>query len=102
VDINGYQEWAKDFDQERTDWCLTLGLVGEAGEFAEKVKKRYRLTPLLKPNSEMAAELGDVLWYLSRLAAYYGYTMTQIMALNVAKLESRRTRGVLQGEGDNR
>lgn len=102
MDINGYQEWTRDFDQERNDWCLTLGLVGEAGEFAEKIKKKYRTTPLLPEPRELAKELGDVLWYLARLADLYGFTMTQVMALNVDKLESRRKRGVLQGEGDNR
>ncbi len=102
IDINGYQEWTKDFDQEVDERVLTLGLVGEAGEFAEKVKKKYRTTPLVPEPAAMAKELGDVLWYLARLAATYGYSMTQIMALNVEKLESRRKRGVLQGTGDNR
>lgn len=102
MDVNSYQEWTADFDQENTDWCLTLGLVGEAGEYAEKVKKKYRATPLVTPDKEMAKELGDVLWYLARLATKHGFSMTQIMALNVDKLESRRQRGVLQGEGDNR
>jgi NTP pyrophosphatase (non-canonical NTP hydrolase) len=102
MDINGYQEWAKDFDQEIEERTLTLGLVGEAGEFAEKIKKKYRTVPLVPEPRELAKELGDVLWYISRLAALYGYSMTQVMALNVEKLESRRARGVLQGAGDNR
>jgi NTP pyrophosphatase (non-canonical NTP hydrolase) len=102
MDINGYQQWTRDFDQEGKDWTLTLGLVGEAGEFAEKIKKKYRFTPLLPDPKELAKELGDVLWYLCRLADLQGYSMTQIMALNVEKLESRRARGKLQGEGDNR
>lgn len=102
MDINGYQVWARDFYQEIDERVLTLGLVGEAGEFAEKVKKKYRTTPLLPDAASMGKELGDVLWYLARLADVYGYSMTQIMAMNVDKLESRRTRGVLQGTGDNR
>lgn len=102
MDVNSYQEWTKDFDQEVDERVLTLGLCGEAGEFAEKVKKKYRTTPLLPEPAAMAKELGDVLWYTARLAAVYGFSMTQIMALNVEKLESRRARGKLQGEGDNR
>jgi NTP pyrophosphatase (non-canonical NTP hydrolase) len=102
MDINGYQEWTKKHDQECTDWVLTLGLVGESGEFAEKIKKKYRTIPLLPDPKELAKELGDVLWYLARLAAVYGFSMTQVMALNVEKLESRAARGKLQGEGDNR
>lgn len=102
MDVNGYQEWARDFDQEIHEPILTLGLVGEAGEFAEKIKKKYRTVPLVPDPKELAKELGDVLWYVARLAALYGYSMTQVMALNVEKLESRRARGKLQGEGDNR
>lgn len=102
MDINGYQIWARDFDQEIDERVLTLGLVGEAGEFAEKVKKKYRTTPLVPEPGTMGKELGDVLWYLARLADVYGFTMSQIMAMNVEKLESRRARGVLQGNGDNR
>ena len=102
MDINGYQEWTKDFDQEVDERVLTLGLCGEAGEFAEKVKKKYRTVPLVPEPITMAKELGDVLWYVARLAALYGFSMTQIMAYNVDKLESRLLRGVLQGEGDNR
>lgn len=76
--------------------------MGEAGEFAEKIKKKYRTVPLVPDPRELAKELGDVLWYVARLANLYGYSMTQVMAMNVEKLESRRKRGMLQGEGDNR
>ena len=100
--IDEYQVWTNKFDQEKTDWCLTLGLTGEAGEFAEKIKKKYRDTPLLPDRETLGKELGDVLWYTARLAEVYGFTMSQIIDLNVAKLESRAKRGVLQGEGDNR
>lgn len=81
---------------------MTLGLVGEAGEYAEKVKKKYRRTSLISAPETMGKELGDVLWYLARLAALHGFKMTDIMEMNVDKLESRAARGVLQGEGDNR
>jgi NTP pyrophosphatase (non-canonical NTP hydrolase) len=102
MDINSYQDWTLQHDQEGTDWCLTLGLVGEAGEVAEKIKKKYRKTPLIPKSEDIAKELGDVLWYVARLAAFHGYSMTQVMAMNVDKLESRAKRGVLQGNGDNR
>jgi len=102
LEINKYQEWTKSYDQEIHDWCLTLGLVGEAGEFAEKIKKKYRTTPLLPDPRALAMELGDVLWYLARLADVYGFTMTEIMQMNIDKLTDRAKRGKLQGEGDNR
>lgn len=90
----------------------TLGLCGEAGEVAEKVKKHLRgdnahnpqeLPDILARNTEVAKELGDVLFYLTWLANYHGYTIEQIMALNILKLMDRRKRtGTLRGDGDNR
>lgn len=102
-DFNGYQQWAGSTDiGPGTDWQYTLGLVGETGEVAEKVKKAHRTPPLPVVPEEMAKELGDVLWYLARLASLYGYSLSQVAAMNVAKLEDRRQRGKLQGNGDKR
>lgn len=67
---------------------LTHGLTGEAGEVAEYVKKL--LWHGKKPDIEgLPYELGDVLWYLDRLAALEGYTLEQIAEMNVAKLKAR-------------
>jgi len=82
-----------------------LGLCGEAGESAEKVKKAIRddggrLTPARR--EELAAELGDVLWYLAQLATEAGLDLDEIAEENLRKLLSRRERGVLQGSGDRR
>lgn len=83
----------------------TLGLLGEAGEVAEKVKKIFRdeggvVTP--EKREEIKKEMGDVLWYLSQLAAELGLSLKEIAADNVKKLESRKIRGTLNGNGDNR
>lgn len=83
----------------------TLGLLGEAGEVAEKVKKIFRdeggtVTP--EKREEIKKELGDVLWYLSQLAAELGLSLKEIAVDNVKKLESRKIRGALNGNGDNR
>ena len=90
----------------------TLGLAGEAGEVAEKVKKHLRGDDAHNPmehvdiiarNKQVAMELGDVLFYLTWIANYHGYTLEQVMALNVLKLTDRRERtGTLRGDGDNR
>lgn len=90
----------------------TLGLNGEAGEVAEKIKKHLRgdvahnpteQDAVLAREEDVAKELGDVLFYLTWLANYHGYTIEQIMALNILKLEDRRRRnGTLRGDGDNR
>ena len=79
----------------------TLGLVGEAGEIAEKVKKQIRDN---KPaaGEEVLKELGDVLFYVASLANIYGSGLDEVMQKNVDKLNSREARGVLGGSGDNR
>ncbi len=84
----------------------TLGLVGESGEDAEKIKKVYRgdnggvMTEQVK--QELAKELGDVLWYLTQLATELGLSLDEIAEKNLDKLYSRKDRGVLSGDGDNR
>jgi NTP pyrophosphatase (non-canonical NTP hydrolase) len=82
-----------------------LGLCGEAGECAEKVKKAIRddggaLTE--ERRDALAAELGDVLWYMAQLATEAGLDLDEIAEDNLAKLLSRKERGVLQGSGDSR
>ena len=82
-----------------------LGLCGEAGEAAEKVKKAIRddageLTP--ERRDALAAELGDVLWYVAQLATEAGLELDEIARSNLEKLLSRRERAVLHGSGDLR
>ena len=78
----------------------TLGLCGESGEVAEKVKKQVRDGVFNR--HEVAKELGDVLWYLTNVCNDIGYSLDEIAALNINKLNSRKERNVIQGSGDNR
>jgi NTP pyrophosphatase (non-canonical NTP hydrolase) len=83
----------------------TLGLCGEAGEVAEKVKKMVRddggvLTE--ERRAALAAELGDVLWYVAQLATEAGLDLDDMAAGNLQKLLSRQRRAVLSGSGDLR
>ena len=78
----------------------TLGLCGESGEVAEKVKKQVRDGVFNR--HEVAKELGDVLWYLTNVCNDIGYSLDEIAVLNINKLNSRKERGTLQGSGDNR
>ena len=83
----------------------TLGLVGEAGEVADKVKKILRdKNGVFDKDSkdEIKLELGDVLWYISQLSSELGYELEEIANANLQKLNSRKYRGTIKGSGDNR
>ncbi len=82
-----------------------LGINGESGEIAEKLKKIIRDKQgevSQKDKEELAKEIGDVLWYLAALADHLGYQLDDIARQNLDKLKSRKERGVLGGSGDNR
>lgn len=79
----------------------TMGMVGEAGECSEKVKKAIREDD---PSylDDMEAEVGDVVWYISQLCAELDITLDDVAMANLEKLHDRQTRNRLTGEGDNR
>jgi NTP pyrophosphatase (non-canonical NTP hydrolase) len=103
--FSDYQKSAMDLRLSRDNHITyaTLGLVGEAGELANKVKKLLRGDPerdeLL---AGVKAEMGDVLWYLAALAEDLNVDLSEIAGENIDKLHSRQTRGKLLGGGDNR
>lgn len=82
-----------------------LGLCGEAGEVAEKIKKVLRDSGGVisdEKREELKKELGDVIWYLAALAGDLNLDLGEIAQMNIDKLQSRKQRGVLSGSGDNR
>lgn len=83
----------------------TLGLVGESGEVAEKIKRVIRdKNGTIDENvkSAIMKELGDVLWYLSQLASELNLSLDEIANENLEKLSSRMERNQIHGEGDDR
>jgi NTP pyrophosphatase (non-canonical NTP hydrolase) len=83
----------------------TLGLAGEAGEVADKVKKVLRDNDGVfseEIKAGLAKEIGDVLWYCAALSRDLGFTLEEISAMNLEKLNSRKERNVIAGSGDDR
>jgi len=81
-------------------YYTALGICGEAGEYAEKVKKSQR-DGVFDPNAAVK-ELGDVLWYVRAAANEIGFSLEQVAQINIDKLAARRAANTLNGSGDNR
>jgi NTP pyrophosphatase (non-canonical NTP hydrolase) len=81
--------------------CWALGVAGEAGEFANKVKKgvyhQHGLTA-----GELGEELGDVLWYVARAAASLGLSLSSVAEENIRKLTKRYPDGFSAERSKNR
>ena len=83
----------------------TLGLVGEAGEVAEKVKKVIRDKIGIFDNESklgIKKELGDVLWDVSNLCTELNFNLEEVALQNLEKLKLRSDRGKISGSGDDR
>ena len=81
-----------------------LGIIGELGEYCNKYKKIFRdhggqMDPRQK---DFALELGDIGWYFERLCKSQGYNLSEILEMNREKLQSRKDRKKIHGEGDHR
>jgi NTP pyrophosphatase (non-canonical NTP hydrolase) len=104
--LDEYQTRAESTAIYPTEYAIVypaLGLTGEAGEVADKVKKIIRDAKSdLFYKSDIAKELGDVLWYVAILARDLGYSLEEVAQMNLDKLEDRKNRDMLQGSGDNR
>ena len=104
--LNNYQRQAKETAIYPENYKIVypaLGLAGEAGEVADKVKKIIRDGRNdAEYYNQIAKELGDVLWYCAVLADDLGYSLQQIAEMNVYKLQARKVMGTIGGDGDDR
>lgn len=82
-----------------------LGLNGEAGEVAEKIKKVIRDKKGIiddETREALKKELGDVLWYLTMCCHEFKLDLNDVVEANLKKIKDRRNRNVLHGNGDDR
>ncbi len=80
---------------------LALGVAGEAGEVCDLVKKHFGQGHDLN-RDKLVEELGDVLWYVTALAARLGYPLREVAERNVAKLKARYPSGFDAARSVNR
>lgn len=82
-----------------------FGIVGESGEFADKIKKIYRDGGGVMDDdkkAELRKELADIMWYVCVMNCYMGGTLEELAQSNIEKLSSRKERNLIHGKGDNR
>jgi NTP pyrophosphatase (non-canonical NTP hydrolase) len=107
-DFNSYQRSASGtaiYPEQHRITYPALGMAGEAGEVANKVKKLIRDGPENRPETwreDIASEIGDVLWYCAALASDLNLSLGMIAAQNLIKLDKRKDKGTLGGSGDTR
>lgn len=121
MDLNEYQQHAMETCMpscENISYML-FNLVGEVGELTSKVAKAIRKGQIAikdnrvvydtMPSNEVIAfidgvkaEAGDCLWQLAGLCSVMGWSLDDIGRMNLDKLASRKLRGVIEGNGDNR
>ena len=107
-DLDLYQKVALTtaiYPREQAIIYPTLGLTGEAGEVANKVKKIIRDGSNKNDDSmvsEIKSEIGDCLWYIAVLADDIGCKLSDIANTNLIKLANRKKKGTIRGSGDKR
>lgn len=119
MEMNEYQKRAMTTCMPScNNWSyMMLNLVGEVGELASKVAKAIRKNEVTIDNEmllpknfaypdhfleDLRAEAGDILWQLSGLCEVLGFPLEEVAQKNLDKLASRKARGVISGDGDNR
>lgn len=113
MDFDDYQKKAAKYDLAKATANLkdagfiekVLGLVGEAGETADKIKKLIRDKDGVASEEDrelVIKELGDTLWYIASISRYLEAPLSEVAKGNIKKLEDRYQRNRIHGEGDVR
>ena len=107
MNLNEYQQKALEtavYPENLKVIYPALGIAGEAGECADKIKKYLRGDYSMDAahRTAVALEIGDVLWYCATLANDLGFSLEEVANMNYEKLKSRQERGMLRGNGDVR
>ena len=123
MELNEYQEKAMTTCMASSNnfSYMFLNLVGEVGEFASKIAKGIRknvmyigekesdnalyfteFPDMIEQEEELMKEAGDILWQLSGLCSVMGWDLERVAKMNLDKLECRKQRNLIDGNGDNR
>jgi len=94
-----YRDWQRNGRREGTIDCAGLGTAGETGEVCDLIKKfeHHQRTDI--PREQMLEELGDDFFYKTWIMDHYGFTLDEVIASNVRKLETRYPDGFVKGGG---
>lgn len=104
MQINEYQQMALITENKEVRQRIVngvLGLVGEAGECADMIKKHLFQGHELD-KEHLAKELGDICWYLALTSDALGYDLETIMQMNVDKLKKRYPAGFVVDKSTRR
>ena len=123
--LNEYQRMAAttaDYPDEYKKLYPLLGVIGEAGEYAEKIltsicmllngsQIQEKIKKILRDHEGnfdqdttllIIKELGDQLWYIAKAAGDLGYSLNEVANINLDKLFDRKDRNMIHGAGDER
>ena len=102
--LDDYQDEAFSYaiKEARVIPYMVMGMAGEVGELNSWYAKTLRDGYGTRDFEDVKKELGDVLWFVAGLCSVYGMKLSDIARMNIEKLESRKQRNAIKGDGDNR
>src|SRR5690625_504947 len=103
MDFNTYQKLARRTASRHPNALLnyTLGLIGEAGEVVELIKKQEFHGHIVNVG-DIVKELGDVFWYVSEIASLFNIELNDVALENIEKLKDRYPQGFREEDSIHR